>query len=125
MTDPNCPFCTPDPDWVFFQGEHVYALWDAFPVTNGHALIVPRRRVASWFAATPDEQSEMIAALSRVKEALEAEHSPAGYNMGINDGEAAGQTIDPLHLHVIPRYVEFRLEMLLGRRSASVDPTHA
>ena len=66
MTHPACPFCTADPDRVFFQGERVYALWDAFPVTDGHALIVPWRRVASWFDTTPEEQSEIVAALSRV-----------------------------------------------------------
>jgi len=104
MTDPSCPFCPPDPDRIIFEGERIYALWDAFPLTDGHALIVPRRHVASWFDATPEEQSEMIGALSRVKEKIEAEYAPAGYNMGINDGEAAGQTVDHLHLHVIPRY---------------------
>ena len=55
MTDPNCPFCTPDSDRIIFEGQHMYALWDAFPVTGGHALIVPRRHVASWFDATPEE----------------------------------------------------------------------
>ena len=104
MTHPNCPFCTPDPHRILLEGQHIYALWDAFPVTAGHALIVPRRHIASWFATTPKEQGEMIAALSQVKERIEAEHAPAGYNMGINDGEAAGQTVDHLHLHVIPRY---------------------
>ena len=104
MNHGPCPFCTPDPDRVFFESQHIYALWDAFPVPDGHALIVPRRHVASWFDATPKEQGEMIAALSQVKERIEAEHAPAGYNMGINDGEAAGQTVGHLHLHVIPRY---------------------
>lgn len=70
----------------------------------GHALIAPRRHIASWFDATPEEQAEMIAALSGVKEQIEARHTPAGYNVGINDGEAAGQTVGHLHLHVIPRY---------------------
>ena len=101
MTSSHCPFCTPDPDRVFFQGKRVYALWDAFPVTDRHALIVPRRHVAGWFDATPEEQAELIAALSQVKEHIETEHAPDGYNMGINDGEAAGQTIHHLHLHVM------------------------
>jgi diadenosine tetraphosphate (Ap4A) HIT family hydrolase len=104
MTSVPCPFCPPEPHQIIFEGERIYALWDAFPLTDGHALIVPRRHIASWFDATPKEQSEMIAALSQVKETIEAEHAPVGYNMGINDGEAAGQTIDHLHLHVIPRY---------------------
>ena len=62
MTGP-CPFCTPDPDQILFEGQHILALWDAFPVTDGHALIVPRRHVASWFDATSEDQAEMIAAL--------------------------------------------------------------
>jgi diadenosine tetraphosphate (Ap4A) HIT family hydrolase len=104
MTDPSCPFCKPDPGRIIFENQHVLALWDAFPVTDGHALIVPRRHVASWFDTAPEEQNEIVAALSRAKEKIEQERAPDGYNMGMNDGEAAGQTVGHLHVHIIPRY---------------------
>ena len=103
MTGP-CPFCSPAPERVFHEGDSVFAMWDGFPVNPGHALIIPRRHIGSWFDATDQEQAEILAMVSRVREAIEAEHAPNGYNMGINDGEAAGQTVGHLHLHVIPRY---------------------
>ena len=104
MTGSACPFCSPDPARVFFRGDGVFALWDAFPVSEGHALIVPFRHVASWFDATEDERAEFLQAVSIVREEIEASRSPDGYNIGVNDGFAAGQTVIHLHLHVIPRY---------------------
>lgn len=99
-----CPFCTPDPARVFFEGTQVFALGDGYPVSDGHALIVPKRHVGSWFDATSEEQAELLQAISIVREGIEASRSPDGYNIGINDGAAAGQTVAHLHLHVIPRY---------------------
>ena len=60
--------------------------------------------MGSWFDATPEEQAELLQAISIVRERIEASWSPDGYNIGINDGAAAGQTVAHLHLHVIPRY---------------------
>jgi len=104
MTDTPCPFCSPDPARVFFRGDKVFALWDAYPVNSGHALIIPNRHVGSWLEATVEEQAELFQAVSAVRDEIEASRSPAGYNIGINDGFAAGQTEGHLHLHVIPRY---------------------
>ena len=104
MMASGCPFCPPDPDRVFYRGETVFALWDAYPVNPGHALIIPNRHVGSWFEATEKEQAELFHAVSAVREEIEASRSPDGYNIGINDGFAAGQTVGHLHLHVIPRY---------------------
>ena len=104
MNPSPCPFCTPDPGRVFLQGRTVFALWDAFPVNAGHALIVPYRHVGSWFEATEEEQEEILRTISLVRERIEADHAPAGYNIGINVGPAGGQTVDHLHVHVIPRY---------------------
>ncbi|MEZ4416162.1 MAG: DUF3427 domain-containing protein [Gemmatimonadota bacterium] len=100
----GCPFCPPDPERVFYEGERVLALWDAFPVSDGHALLVLRRHVASWFDADPDEQLELVRATALVRAHIEMKHRPAGYTVGINVGEAAGQTVPHLHVHVIPRY---------------------
>lgn len=79
-------------------------LWDGFPVSPGHALLVPRRHIATWFDALPDERAELMEAIDRARAAIEKEHRPAGFNVGMNLGEAAGQTVAHLHIHVIPRY---------------------
>ena len=81
-----------------------FAVRDAFPVSPGHTLVVPRRLVATWFDATRDEQHAILALVDTLKHALDAEFRPDGYNVGFNAGEAAGQTVLHLHIHVIPRY---------------------
>jgi diadenosine tetraphosphate (Ap4A) HIT family hydrolase len=82
----------------------VLGIWDGFPVSPGHALLIPRRHVESWFDASDDEQRELAAAIDRAREAIEARHRPDGFNVGMNLGAAAGQTVPHLHVHVIPRY---------------------
>ena len=101
----ECPFCSPPPERIIFQGQHVIALWDSFPVSPGHALLVPRRHVATWFDASPLEKSALIESIDHVKAMIEKQHAPDGYNIGINAGSAAGQTIYHLHVHLIPRYI--------------------
>jgi diadenosine tetraphosphate (Ap4A) HIT family hydrolase len=100
----TCPFCPPPSDRIFHQGDRVVALWDGFPVSPGHALVVPRRHVASWFEASAEERLELLDALDAVRDAILMRHAPDGFNVGMNLGEAAGQTVLHLHLHVIPRY---------------------
>ena len=82
-----------------------FAIRDGFPVSPGHTLIVPRRLVATWFEATREEQVAMLELVDVVKAQLDAELQPDGYNIGINAGAAAGQTVMHLHLHLIPRFV--------------------
>ena len=81
-----------------------FAIRDGFPVSPGHTLIVPRRLVATWFDATREEQVAMLELVDLVKAQLDAELHPDGYNIGINAGSAAGQTVMHLHLHLIPRF---------------------
>ena len=100
----QCPFCSSDPDRVFYRGRLVFALWDAFPVTDGHALLVPNRHVGRWMDATQEEREELFQAIPLVMGKIREGRAPDGFNIGINDGAAAGQTVDHLHLHVIPRY---------------------
>lgn len=100
----SCPFCAPKPWEVFYESQWALGLWNAYPVTPGHALIVTRRHVTDWFAATPEEQAELTAAATVARRAIEQQHHPDGYNLGLNCGEAAGQTVFHLHLHVLPRY---------------------
>lgn len=102
--EPDCPFCTPDPEFVFHESELVLGLWDRYPVSPGHALLVPRRHFAGWFDASLDEQQALVSALESAKREIEKTHGPDGYNIGINSGEAAGQTVLHLHVHLIPRY---------------------
>jgi diadenosine tetraphosphate (Ap4A) HIT family hydrolase len=81
-----------------------FAIRDGFPVSPGHTLIVPRRLVATWFEATREEQVAMLELLDVVKAQLDAELQPNGYNIGVNVGPAAGQTVMHLHMHLIPRF---------------------
>jgi len=99
-----CPFCEPPADRVFIQEEEVVGLWDAFPVSPGHALLVPRRHVPTWFEATAAEQAALVAAITAAKTVIEKRYQPDGYNIGINSGAAAGQTVFHLHVHLIPRF---------------------
>lgn len=80
------------------------AFEDGYPVSRGHTLIVPRRHIADYFSLGDDEQAALWALLPAVREILAKIHRPAGFNVGLNVGPAAGQTVGHVHLHVIPRY---------------------
>ena len=105
MADSTCPFCTLPRERVLYEGRLIQVIADAFPVTHGHVLLVPKRHVATWFEASPEEQDELMHAVRKVRSMLDERYRPDGYNIGVNVGDAAGQTIFHLHLHVIPRYV--------------------
>lgn len=83
---------------------YAVAIRDAYPVAPGHTLVIATRHVPSFFDTTPDERSAMLELLDAAKTQLQSEFGPAGYNIGINDGAAAGQTVGHLHIHLIPRY---------------------
>jgi diadenosine tetraphosphate (Ap4A) HIT family hydrolase len=100
----HCPFCAIAPDRIIWQTDLVFAILDGFPVSPGHTLIIPKRHVPSLFDATGDERHELMAGIDWAKHYLDAEYKPDSYNIGINDGPAAGQTVPHLHIHLIPRY---------------------
>lgn len=103
MTD--CVFCRHDVrDEVLAANELAVAFPAGFPVSPGHALIVPRRHEPDFFSLGADEQAAVVALVNPVKAALDAKFGPDAYNLGVNAGTAAGQTILHAHLHVIPRY---------------------
>lgn len=104
MTSLHCPFCSLTPQRILAESEHSVTILDAFPVSEGHTLIVPRRHVGSFFDLEPEEREAIMTALVEARAGLVARHAPDGFNIGINDGEAAGQTVPHLHLHLIPRY---------------------
>jgi superfamily II DNA or RNA helicase/diadenosine tetraphosphate (Ap4A) HIT family hydrolase len=102
---PECPFCDRGASELLYADQHVVAFLDAYPVSRGHALVVPRRHVADWFSATEAEQQALTSAIKHVRRCLDEQFIPDGYNIGVNVGAAAGQTVFHLHLHVIPRYL--------------------
>lgn len=103
-TEPHCPFCQFDPAKVLLENDLAFAFYDGFPVTLGHTLVVPKRHVPSFFEITREEQAALFDLVGRVRELLLEERSPDAFNIGINDGVAAGQTVLHLHIHLIPRY---------------------
>ncbi len=88
------------------QAGHDLAFWtrDLYPVSPGHSLIIPRRHVGSLFEVTAEERVAIFDLLEIAKAAVDQEFHPDGYNIGINDGPTAGQTVPHLHIHLIPRY---------------------
>ncbi|MFP2907322.1 DEAD/DEAH box helicase family protein [Pyxidicoccus sp. 3LFB2] len=100
----SSPFLSiPESQWVAANA-HAFAIRDSFPVSPGHTLVIPRRLVATWFDATAEEQRALFELVEVVRRGLDAELRPQGYNIGINVGAAAGQTVFHLHVHVIPRF---------------------
>lgn len=104
MSEKPCPFCPPKPHEILAEHELAVAVRDSYPLTRGHALVIPRRHVASFFELTAGERSAMLELLERARAAVDREHAPDGYNIGLNDGPAAGQTVMHAHMHLIPRY---------------------
>lgn len=100
---PNCPFCQPDADRIVLENEAGIALRDRFPVTEGHTLVIPKAHVASIFDLSAEEQNALWELVAKVRHRLETEVQPDGFNIGVNDGPAAGQTVMHAHIHVIPR----------------------
>lgn len=100
----TCLFCVLDDSRVIQSNDHAIAIYDGFPVSAGHCLIIPKRHVASFFEATREEQTALLDLLSEMQKILVKERNPDGFNIGINIGEAAGQTVMHLHIHLIPRY---------------------
>ncbi len=91
-------------DRILHQNDHLIVIRDGYPISPGHTLIIPKRHTGSFFDLSPDEHQAITQALYQSKTQLDREFHPAGYNIGINDGPAAGQTVPHLHVHLIPRY---------------------
>lgn len=101
----DCPFCAFKHFRVLHGNDLAMALRDEYPVSKGHTLIVPRRHVRSWSEATENERLAILELIDRMRERLDEDVQPDGYNIGINEGAAAGQTVLHLHVHLIPRYL--------------------
>ena len=103
MTQP-CPFCNLVNRKIYLENDLSIGILDGFPISNGHSLIIPKRHVGSIFDIQKDELLSLFNLLADVKNKLTEQFSPDGFNIGINDNEAAGQTINHVHIHLIPRY---------------------
>lgn len=105
MNRPECPFCQPLPrERIILESVTCIAFLDGYPVSEGHTLVVPRLHVRSIFELPDHVQQEIWGQIRLVRAHLDAKHRPAGFNVGLNDGQAAGQTIGHAHIHIIPRY---------------------
>ncbi len=100
----NCPFCTLPAERILGENEHAVWIRDGFPISPGHSLVIPKRHVGSFFDISEQERAAMLALLDAAKAMADKEFQPDGYNVGINDGPAAGQTVPHLHMHLIPRF---------------------
>ena len=111
---PTSPFLDLPASAHLHRNDLAFAIRDRFPVSPGHTLVVPFRLVPQWWDATPAEQAAILELVDRVRAELLDDHlrasalpgvpRPDGFNVGFNAGAAAGQTVEHLHMHVIPRY---------------------
>lgn len=102
--DEFCPFCLPPQTELIAENELAKAFLDKFPVNEGHTLIAPKRHIENIFQATDEEFKAFKELMFKVKELLDKRYNPQGYNIGVNVGKEAGQTVFHLHIHIIPRY---------------------
>jgi diadenosine tetraphosphate (Ap4A) HIT family hydrolase len=98
-----CLFCT-DPQGVSLVNDLAYSARDTYPASPGHSVVIPKRHVASFFDLTPEEVNACMELIREERKLLDQEFSPDGYNIGVNIGPAAGQSIFHVHIHIIPRY---------------------
>jgi len=100
----SCPFCSIDPSRIAFSNDLVIALWDGFPVSPGHLLIIPRRHALVWRDLSSAEKTAIWSAIDQGQIVIAERFRPDGFNVGLNEGAAAGQTVLHFHMHIIPRY---------------------
>ena len=98
----QCPFC--DESLYKIEGKLTFIKKDSYPVSKGHHLVITKRHVASYFDCTPEEREELWQMIDELQQALAEEYNPDGFNIGINIEAAAGQTVQHMHIHLIPRY---------------------
>lgn len=107
LFDPNnpCLFCNPKDEEIIAENAHAQLIMDSFPVSDGHCLIVPKRHIATYFEATEKEHTAFFELIKKAESwVAEQGFLPDGFNIGSNNGIAAGQSVFHLHIHIIPRY---------------------
>ena len=103
LSNKECVFCQMK-DYIL-ENELAYAIYDKYPVGKGHMLFIPKRHVKNFFDITKEEREAIFELIDEGKKLLDEKYSPDSYNVGINCGEHAGQTIMHVHVHLIPRYI--------------------
>lgn len=102
----DCFFCKCiDEKNYELENEYAFARFDDFPVNAGHLEVIPKRHIKDWWETTTEERLAIFELLDKAKELIESKYAPDGYNIGMNLGESAGQTVMHLHIHLIPRYI--------------------
>lgn len=104
MLPPDSPFHPVDPDRIILETRDAVAFLDKYPVSEGHTLVVPKIAAITLGELAPEVEAGLWKAVRQVRDLLEERYRPDGFNVGVNDGRAAGQTIAHAHIHVIPRY---------------------
>jgi len=92
------------PDRVLHRDDHFFVIKDAFPVSPGHMLVISNRLRKDFFELSEEERVNLASTIEVAKKLIEEEFRPDGYNIGMNCGQAAGQTVFHFHCHLIPRY---------------------
>ena len=100
----SCIFCSLDCAVYIAENSHFMAIWDKHPVSRGHALIISKRHFADYFDMKDNEAIALQELCSEVKQIIAAKFKPDAYNLAMNCGAAAGQSVFHFHLHIIPRY---------------------
>ena len=98
-----CLFCDLAQHSVI-ENELCYMIYDKFPVSDGHSLIIPKRHMETVFAMNADEWAAAGDLIKQAKQAIETKYKPLGYNIKVNCGKVAGQEIMHAHIHLIPKY---------------------
>ena len=101
---PGCPFCNVSAESIVAESRHALAFRDRYPVSRGHTLVIPKVHGKSLFALHAQVQADVWRLVAEVRDELRSAVNPDGFNVGLNDGEAAGQTVEHTHVHVIPRF---------------------
>ncbi len=113
----SCPFCSNEIMLrKIAENNSAIAIYDKYPVNEGHALIIPKRHVSNYFDLDKEEQSDCWQLLNEVKDNVDSIYQPQGYNVGINIGEVSGQTVMHVHIHCIPRYTGDQIDPRGGVR---------
>ena len=101
----DCPFCNQiKAQDIIIEGKYTFAIFDRYPVSKGHSLVISKRHCSNYFELNEDEQRETWELISKIRQKIQQEHTPDGFNIGMNISSAAGQTVPHFHIHIIPRY---------------------
>ena len=99
----SCLLCEKH-DYIL-ENDYGYAIYDDYPVSLGHMLIIPKKHIVDFFGADEQTRLHLFKLLDEAKQLLDEKYHPDGYNIGMNCQMAAGQSIMHLHIHLIPRYI--------------------